>query len=131
MELKEIQINDWVRIYAPDAPDLGYRDGKVDQDTFREILNDRKRNGGLFAGIVFDHVPLEEQILLLNGFKQIGSSYVLDGFALRNPSLPEEHTDDYWFQIGGNEIQVKSVLQLQHLLRDCFKVDVADNFRIK
>lgn len=77
-------------------------------------------------------VALTEQIMLLNGFKWRSKpgSYALklldnDNHCLMSISYGKK------IAVGGHEIDMKYVHELQHALRMCYLYDVADNFKLE
>lgn len=124
MDVKELMIGDWVNIKGCETSQI--RD-------LKDLLNVEL---GIFET---SGVPLTEEILKANGFKEIYKYEWRDGIMVSEWRYKSDDLEE-WFEIKyaptyddftWKAVEVNNVHNLQHALRLCGLNELADNFKLQ
>lgn len=119
MKTEELMIADWVR-------------STIDPD---EVWQWEARDYVDIDEGIFEPIPLTKDILELNGWKDLPLAYVKHiktDWGMDTINLEKHDKVNYPVAYVVNRlIAIKSVHELQHLLRSCGHREIADNLKIK
>lgn len=132
MEVKEIQIGDWIKrvAYLNGRDNPPYITNIQIKNIYGNEINCKTRDYTILSGtrlLECEPIPLTEEILINNGFEDLGKYFRLQDDIL----MIHRNCGKLWVIIGTWAIDIQYIHQLQHLLRLCGLNDLADNFKIK
>lgn len=130
MKPQELQIGDWCQSKNYEGNYLYNRVVALDSRSNQIVLENRWVDTD-----IIEPVPLTHEILEKNGWKDADENLVHNKYVFihgESGVLTLNHwVDFYTFSFAGGDREVKYVLQLQHILRDCHLEELADNLKIE
>lgn len=127
MESRELMIGDWV---SYDGEYVKIEGVTTDSGRYKYPFSVEYIDGRDFAHIAVlnvEPIPLTEEMLINNGFEDLGRYFRLQDDIL----MIHRNGGKLWAIIGTWAIDIQYVHKLQHLLRFCGLNELAENFKIE